>query len=62
MLWSSQLGRNVPYHFLRWILSHKYNFETNNNDVADLLWLVCPIDVNAAKPEVVVGAMAQICT
>ena len=40
MVWSTKLGRNVPYRFLRWILSHDYNFEMNDNDVADQLRLV----------------------
>jgi hypothetical protein len=39
-LWSSALKMNVDHTFLRWSLSNQYNFEMNDNDVADQLRLV----------------------
>ena len=39
-IWSHALGRNVDFKFLRWNLSHDYNSEMNNNDVADQFRLV----------------------
>jgi hypothetical protein len=39
-LWSSALKMNVDHPFLRWSLSNQYNFEMNDNDVADQLRLV----------------------
>ena len=39
-IWSHALGRNVDFNFLRWNLSHDYNYEMNDNDVADQLRLV----------------------
>ena len=35
-----KFGDSVDFRFLYWSLSHGYNFEMNNNDVADQLWLV----------------------
>ena len=37
---SSNLKQNVDFTFLRWLLSHGYNFEMNDNDIANQLWLV----------------------
>jgi hypothetical protein len=39
-VWSSNLKKSVDYSFLRWILSNDYNFEMNDNDIADQLQLV----------------------
>ena len=39
-VWSSNLKANVNFTFLRWSLSHSYNYEMNDNDVADQLRLV----------------------
>ena len=39
-IWSRSLMKNVDYKFLRWNLSDDYNFEINDNDVADQLRLV----------------------
>ena len=39
-IWSSQIGKPVLYKFLRFNLSHDYNYEMNDNDVADQLRLV----------------------
>ena len=39
-VWSSNLRQNVEFTFLRWSLSHGYNFEMNDNDIADQLRLV----------------------
>ena len=39
-VYSSTLRSTVPYKFLRWNLSDDYNFEMNDNDIADQLRLV----------------------
>ena len=39
-VWSRMFGCPMPYKFLRWILSDDYNFEMNDNDIADQLRLV----------------------
>jgi hypothetical protein len=39
-VWSSALHKTVPYKFLRWNLSDDYNYEMNDNDIADQLRLV----------------------
>jgi hypothetical protein len=39
-LWSSSLKKQTDFTFLRWSLSHDYNFEMNDNDIADQLRLV----------------------
>jgi len=39
-VWSSNLKQNVDFTFLRWSLSHGYNFEMNDNNIADQLRLV----------------------
>jgi hypothetical protein len=39
-VWSSTLKKNVDFAFLRWNLSNDYNFEMNDNDIADQLRLV----------------------
>ena len=39
-VWSSVLRRNVDFKFLWWALSDDYNYEMNDNDVADQLRLV----------------------
>ena len=39
-VWSSSLKENVDFTFLRWSLSHDYNYEMNANDIADQLRLV----------------------
>jgi len=39
-IFSHSLRRSVDYKFLRWALSHDYNFQMNDNDVADQLRLV----------------------
>ncbi len=39
-VWSSALRSKVDFKFLRWSLSHDYNFEMNDNDIADQLRLV----------------------
>jgi len=39
-VYSYVLGKAVDFAFLRWNLSHEYNFEMNDNDVADQLRLV----------------------
>ncbi len=39
-IWSHLLKRNVLFKFLRWNLSDDYNYEMNNNDIADQLRLV----------------------
>jgi len=38
-VWSSTLKKNVDFAFLRWNLSNDYNFEMNDNDIADQLRL-----------------------
>lgn len=40
MVYSSSLRATVPFKFLRWNLSDDYNFEMNDNDIADQLRLV----------------------
>ncbi len=42
-LWSSSLKKMADFTFLRWSLSHDYNYQTNDNDIADQLRLVYPI-------------------
>jgi hypothetical protein len=39
-VWSSSLKAMVDFTFLRWSLLHYYNFEMNDNDIADQLRLV----------------------
>ena len=39
-VWSRVLKREIDYKFLRWSLSHNYNYEMNDNDIADQLRLV----------------------
>jgi hypothetical protein len=39
-VYSTALKATVPYQFLRWNLSDDYNFEMNDNDIADQLRLV----------------------
>ena len=39
-LWSSRLKKQTNFTFLRWSLTHDYNFEMNDNDIADQLRLV----------------------
>jgi hypothetical protein len=39
-VWSSSLKADVDFTFLRWSLSHVYNYEMNDNDIADQLRLV----------------------
>ncbi len=39
-VWSSSLKMLVDYSFLRWNLSDDYNYEMNDNDVADQLRLI----------------------
>ena len=39
-MWSRALKREIDYKFLRWSLSHNYNYEMNDNDIADQLRLV----------------------
>ena len=39
-VWSSALKKMVDFSFLRWNLSDDYNYEMNDNDVADQLRLV----------------------
>ena len=36
-VWSSNLHKNFNFTFLRWSLSHGYNFEMNDNDIVDQL-------------------------
>jgi hypothetical protein len=38
-VWSSPLKSNVDFTFLRWSLSHDYNYQMNDNDIADQLQL-----------------------
>ena len=38
-IWSTALQKSVDFKFLRWNLSDDYNFEMNDNDVADQLRL-----------------------
>jgi hypothetical protein len=40
MVWSSSLKSNVDFKFLCWSLSHDYNYQMNDNDIADQLRLV----------------------
>jgi hypothetical protein len=39
-VWSTALKTNIDFSFLRWNLSDDYNFEMNDNNVADQLRLV----------------------
>jgi hypothetical protein len=39
-LWSSAMKQNVNHTFLLWSLSNQYNFEMNDNDIANQLCLV----------------------
>jgi hypothetical protein len=39
-VWSSALKENVDFTFLRWSLSHDYNYQMNDNDITDQLRLV----------------------
>jgi hypothetical protein len=47
-LWSSRLKKQTDFTFLRWSLSHDYNFEMNDNDIVDQL---------REKQQVVVGVV-----
>eukprot|EP00956_Cyclotella_meneghiniana_P034869 scaffold109003_cov36-Cyclotella_meneghiniana.AAC.1 len=38
-VYSAALRKNVPFKFLRFSLSHEYNYEMNDNDIADQLRL-----------------------
>ena len=40
MVWSHEMKEQVPFKFLRWSLSDTYNFEMNDNDIADQYRLV----------------------
>jgi hypothetical protein len=42
-VWSSALKSNVDSTFLHWSLSHDYNYQMNDNDIADQLRLVYQI-------------------
>jgi hypothetical protein len=42
-LWSTSLQRKVDFRFLRWSMSNDYNFQMNDNDIADQLRLVYQI-------------------
>jgi hypothetical protein len=42
-IWSMALKMNVDFSLLRWNLSNDYNFEMNNNDIANQLHLVYQI-------------------
>jgi hypothetical protein len=42
-VWSSSLKSNVDFKFLRWSLSHDYNYQMNDYDIADQLRLVYQI-------------------
>ena len=39
-VFSHSLRKEIPFEFLRWNLSNEYNFEMNDNDLADQLRLV----------------------
>jgi hypothetical protein len=39
-VWRNNLKKLVDYSFLRWNLSNDCNFEMNDNDIANQLWLV----------------------
>ena len=39
-VWSNELKKQVEYNFLRWSLSNNYNYEMNDNDIADQYRLV----------------------
>ncbi len=39
-IWSHHQKKSVMFKFLCWNLSNNYNYEMNNNDIADQLWLV----------------------
>jgi hypothetical protein len=39
-VWPSSLKSNVNFTFLHWSLSHDYNYQMNDNDIADQLRLV----------------------
>ena len=39
-VWSTALKKTIDFSFLRWNLSDDYNYEMNDNDVADQLRLV----------------------
>ncbi len=39
-VWLTELKSNVDFAFLRLSLSHDYNYQMNDNDIADQLWLV----------------------
>jgi hypothetical protein len=42
-LWSTSLQRKVNFTFLRWSMSNDYNFQMNDNDIADQLQLMYQI-------------------
>ncbi len=42
-VWSSDLKQNIDFTFLHWSLSHHYNYEMNDNNIADQLQLVYPV-------------------
>ena len=39
-VYSPAAGRKVPFCFLHWSLSHTYNYERNDNDIAGLYCLI----------------------
>jgi hypothetical protein len=39
-LWSTSLQWKVDFTFLRWLMSNDYNFQMNDNDIANQLQLV----------------------
>ncbi len=39
-IWSSSLKKMTDFTFLCWSLSHDYNYQMNDNDIADQLQLV----------------------
>ena len=39
-VWSSTLKKTVDFNFLRWNLSEDYNYEMNDNNIANQLRLV----------------------
>jgi hypothetical protein len=57
-VWSSNLKKLVDHSFLRWNLSNDYNFEMNNNNIANQLRLVYCIMRFQKKQQVVVGTVS----
>ena len=39
-VFSANFGKRIDFQFLRWLLSHYYNHEMNDNDVANQLCLI----------------------